>query len=414
MTNNKNNPTTVIIGAGQSGLAMSRELTCRGVDHLIVERGRVANSWRSERWDSLKLLSPNWMNGLPGQDYDGSDHDGYMDVAELIGRFDRYAANISAPVRAETTVLSVERTGAGYRVQTDDGAIDCDTLVMANGACGIPNVPAFASELPAGMASHTPHSYKRPADLPDGRVLVVGASASGLQLAREIHASGRDVTLAVGGHLRLPRVYRGADILTWMEIIGATRIPYTEVDDIERVRRTPSLPLVADETLDLNMLQDMGVEIAGRLATIRDGRALFSGSLANVCAAADLKMNRLFAAIDEWVARSDLGDLIEPAERLASVRIPESPRLQADLLGEGYRSVVWATGYRPDFGWLRLPVFDRKGRLVHDGGVVGDGLYVMGLPYLRQRRSTFIDGVGEDANALAEHLTANLGRKLAA
>lgn len=406
--------TTAIIGAGQSGLAMSHELTLAGVDHVILERGQIANSWRKERWDSLRLLTPNWMNGLHGHDYKGNDHDGYMHVAELINAFDASAAKSGAPVRTETTVLSVDGTPGAYRVQTDQGALSCNSVVMANGACATPKIPAFASQLPDQVQSFTPQTYKRPAQLPDGKVLVVGASASGMQLAREIQQSGRQVVLAVGTHSRFPRNYRDADITMWLEIIGATTIPYTEVDDIERVRRTPSLTLVADETIDLNSLQDLGVEITGRLVAINDGRALFSGSLANHCAAADLKMNRLLESIDDWVDAADLTNLVAPVQRYVPTRVPTAPRLSMDLAAEGFGAVLWATGYRPDFNWLELPVFDRKGNLKHDGGVVAEGLYAMGLPYLRQRKSTFIDGACDDARALAAHLTAGLARSIAA
>ncbi|MGI9390813.1 MAG: NAD(P)-binding domain-containing protein [Boseongicola sp.] len=406
--------TTVIIGAGHSGLAMSRELAQAGIDHVILERGQVGNSWRTERWDSLRLLSPNWLNGLPGHAYRGDDRDGYMHVSELIERFDQCTALNGAPVQTETRVMSVSGMPGNYTVQTDQGMLTCESVVMANGACARPKVPAFAAELPSHVQRFTPHSYKRPSQLPDGKVLVVGASASGLQLAREVQQSGRQVVLAVGNHLRLPRRYRDADITMWLEAIGATTIPYSQVDDIERVRRTPSLTLVASETIDLNTLQDMGVEVTGRLAGIAQGRALFSGSLPNLCTAADLKMNRLLGSIDEWLTENDLSELVAPTERFAPTRVSASPRLSMDLTQEGFGSVIWATGYQPDFSWLNLPVFDRKGRLMHDGGVVAEGLYAMGLPYLRQRKSTFIDGACDDAKALAAHLKSGLGQLMAA
>jgi putative flavoprotein involved in K+ transport len=406
--------TTVIIGAGQSGLAMSHELTLAEVDHVILERGQIANSWRKERWDSLRLLTPNWMNGLPGLAYQGNDHDGYMLVGELVDCFNKCAAKLDAPVQTETTVLSVDGTPGAYAVQTDQGAISCESVVMANGACAVPKIPGFASEMPVQVQSFTPQSYKRPSRLPDGKVLVVGASASGLQLAREIQQSGRQVVLAVGNHLRFPRSYRDADITMWMDIIGATSILHNQVDDIERVRRTPSLTLVAGETIDLNSLQDLGVEITGRLMAVDDDRALFSGSLANHCAAADLKINRLLTSIDDWVDTAGLTDLVAPTERYAPTRVPSAPRLSMDLAAEGFGAVLWATGYRPDFNWLKQPVFDRKGNLKHDGGVVAGGLYAMGLPYLRQRKSTFIDGARDDARALANHLTAGLAQSIAA
>jgi len=406
--------TTVIIGAGQSGLAMSRELSMTGVDHIILERGQIANSWRNERWESLRLLSPNWMNGLPGLSYRGSDPEGYMHVSELVKNMEACADRIAAPIQSETRVVAVDGGPGHYTVQTDQGMISCDSVVMANGACAIPNVPGFAAQLPRTIQQFTPLNYKRPAQLPDAKVLIVGASASGLQLAREIQLSGRQVVLAVGNHLRFPRRYRGTDISMWLEAIGATTIPYTQVDDITRVRRTPSLTLVADDMIDLNALQQIGVEVTGRLAIVQDGRALFSGSLANLCAAADLKMNRLLESIDRWINENGLNELVGLRERYAPTGVAAAPRLNIDLERDGFGAVLWTTGYRPDFSWLKLPVFDGKGTLMHDGGVVTEGLYAMGLPYLRQRKSTFIDGASDDAKALAIHLCAGLGHALAA
>jgi putative flavoprotein involved in K+ transport len=408
--------TTVIIGAGQSGLAMSFELAHAGTDHIVLERGQIANSWRKERWDSLRLLTPNWMNGLAGADYSGTDHDGFMNVAELVHNFDRAVIQNNTPVQTETTVLSVRPHGAGYRVQTDQGEIACQNVVMANGACAVPKVPAIAADVPAHIAQTTPHDYKRPSDLPDGGVLVVGASASGLQLAQEINRAGRDVTLAVGNHLRLPRSYRAWDIVGWMDLIGAFGTPYTDVDDIDRVRRTPSLSLIgtnAGDTIDLNTLQAEGVKIAGRLAAVRDGKALFSGGLNNMCAAADLKLNRMLQSIDDWVSASGLEPFIAASERFAPTHVPQNPKLSM-CLGKDVRSIVWATGYAPDFSWLDMPVFGRKGQLIHDGGIVAPGLYAMGLPYLRRRSSTHIHGAQEDARALANHLNSQLHQPIAA
>lgn len=409
--------TTVIIGAGQSGLAMSRELAARGVDHVILERGKIANSWRTERWDSLRLLTPNWMNGLPGAPYAGRDHEGYMSVSGLISRFDDYARATQAPVMTETSVLGIAPHWRGYRVQTGQGAIDCENVVVATGAAALASRPGFASDLPGDVAQFTPLDYKRPGDLPPGRVLVVGASASGTQIAREIQLSGREVTLAVGEHVRVPRAYRDADILTWMEITGRWGERFDQVQDLDRQRRLPSLQLTGepgDNPLDLNALQDMGIELVGRMAGIRDGVALFSGSLANHCTAADLKMDRLLAGFDEWAVETGLEPFMAPPHRLPRTRIPEVPRLSVDLAREGFGAVIWATGYRPDHSWIDLPVFDRKGRILHTGGVVRPGLYVMGLPFLRRRKSTFIDGAGDDARDLADHLAGHLGQTMAA
>lgn len=409
--------TTVIIGAGQNGLAMSRELTHRGIDHVVLERGEIANSWRKERWDGLRLLSPNWQNDMPGHPYGGPDPEGYMSAGDFAETLERFAATESVPVR---TGVSATRVGAhvgGYIVQTTAGAIACESVVIATGACARTRLPVFAGELPDTILQFTPLTYKRPADLPAGGVLVVGASASGVQIARDLRLAGRAVTLAVGAHTRLPRTYRGGDIMFWMDRLGLFDLAYDEVDDIERVRRTPSMQLMGDpegQSVDLNALQDIGVEIAGRLAGIAGGRAQFSGSLANVCAAADLKLVRLLDAVDDWIETQGFTDLVAPPDRPAPTRLPAVPRLSLDFAKADVTSVVWATGYAPDHGFVDLPVFDAKGRIRHDGGVVAPGLYVMGLPFLRRRKSLHIDGAGEDARDLADHLEASLAGRLAA
>ncbi len=409
--------TAVIIGGGQCGLAMSRELSAQAIDHLVLERGRACNSWRHERWDSLRLLSPNWMNGLPGLEYEGGDREGFMHVSQFADLFDTCIERNAFPLMTETQVLEVVNFGAGYRVQTNRGAIACRFVIIATGACAIPKIPSFADGVPAHVRQVSPLDYKRPGDLPEGHVLVVGASASGLQLARELQLSGRQVTLAVGNHLRLPRRYRGADIMTWMHLIQAFDVPYDQVDDIERARRLPSLALMGHRRaldLDLNSLQDIGVQVVGRLAAISDGTAWFSGSLANSCTSADLKLNRLLDRIDEWAGEAGFDEVAHPPRRPEKTRIDPSPALRRDLSRGSVGSIVWATGFRPDHSWLKLPVFDRKGRIQHDGGVVGDGLYVMGLPYLRTARSVHIDGAQRDARVLSRHISGRLSIPIAA
>lgn len=408
---------TVIIGAGQSGLAMSRCLAERSVDHLILERGEVANSWRRERWDSLHLLTPNWQSRLPGSPYSGVDPDGYMSMPQVIQRLDDYAQDITAPVQTQTEVLSVTQTDTGYRIDTNQGPVHCATLVLASGACNLPNVPGFAAELPTDVPSFTPHDYKRPSDLPDGGVLVVGGSATGVQLAMELQASGRQVMLSVGEHIRVPRVYRGHDIKWWMDAFGVLDERFDQVDDLKRVRRSPSLQLVGSadrHMLDLNALTEAGVEVVGKLAGLRDNRVMFSGALANHCALSDLKMNRLLDAIDAWATERDMDGSLPPPHRFAPTHVPDIPRLDLDLGRGEVRSILWATGYRPDYSWLNVPVLDRKGRLRHDGGVVdAPGLYVMGLPFMRRRKSTLIDGAGDDARDLVDHMMAYWNRSAA-
>lgn len=405
----------VIVGAGHAGLAMSRRLAERSIDHVVLERGEVANSWRTERWDSLRLLTPTWQARLPGfVDASGEDPHGFRTMPETIAFLERYAWAIGAPVREHTPVQSVRRAREGYDVRTARGTWHARAVVIASGACNLPNVPALAGELPSTVASVTPHQYRNPSQLEDGGVLVVGASATGVQLAEEIQRSGRRVTLAVGEHIRVPRRYRGRDIQWWMDAAGILDLAHDEIDDLGRAREVPSLQLAGNDDgrmLDLNALGAIGVRLAGRLAGIRDGKALFSGSLANQAALSDLKMNRLLDAIDAWAAEK--GVEAPAPERYAPTRVEAAPPLALDL--RRVRTVLWATGFRPDFSWLEVPVFDRKGRIRHDGGVVDSpGLYLMGMPFLRRRKSALIDGAGEDARELAAHLAAHLGAQRAA
>lgn len=406
---------TVIVGAGQSGLAMSAELTRRGIDHLVIEQGRIGESWRSRRWDGLRLLTPNWLNGLLGQSV--PDPDGYMRAGDFADLLQRAARQAAAPVRTATHVISVRALGAGHLVQTDAGAIRCASAVIATGGFVRPRLPAFATDLPGSVAQVPALFHRNPEQLPAGAVLVVGASASGLQIARDLALAGRRVVLAAGQHGRLPRRYRGADILTWMHLIGVLDVPYTRVDDLTRVRAQASLPLSGDPAggdLDLNALQALGVEIVGRLAAVGGTRVWFSGALAHVCAAADLKMARLLDRIDAWVVRNGLDLLVDPSSRPAPTRLPDDPRLHLDLRAEGFGAVIWATGAEPDHRFVEEPVFDAGGRIRHRGGVVGGGLYVMGLPYLRTARSTHISGASREARALARHLAGRIGLRAAA
>jgi putative flavoprotein involved in K+ transport len=403
--------TTVIIGAGHAGLAMSRMLTERSLEHVLLERGDIANSWRRERWDSLRLLTPNRQSRLPEYRYQGADPDGFMTMPEVVSFIDGFAAMIAAPVRTHTEVTRVQQAGDGYRVVTSGGELLCRSLVIASGACNVPVVPLLRQAVPASIACFTPFDYRNPSSLPEGGVLVVGASATGVQLADEIRRSGRRVLLSVGEHVRLPRTYRGRDVLWWMEAAGIWNQRYDEIDDIDRARKLPSPQLVGSPqraTLDLNALSAAGVEIVGRLSAVRDGRALFSGGLRNQFALADLKMNRLLDAFDEW-ARSTPGLEAGLPERFEPTRAPSAPRLELDLGSGAIRSIVWATGFRPDYGWLDVPVLDRKGRLRHDGGVVAaPRMFAIGLPVLRRRKSTFIHGAEDDARDLAEHLARAL------
>ena len=391
---------------------MSRCLAERGIEHVVLERGEVANSWKTERWDSLRLLTPNWQSRLPGFGYEGDDPDGYRTMPETIAFLERYAEVIDAPVRTHTTVTSLRADDDGYRVGTDQVEWRCPTVVIATGACNIPHVPKLAERVPSGIRMLTPDRYRNPGELEDGGVLVVGASSTGTQIAYEIQLSGRPVTLAVGEHIRAPRVYRGRDIEWWMDAAGILDERYDEVDDINRARGLPSLQLAGSDErrmVDLNSLTDIGVKLIGRLAGIDGEKAQFSGSLRNMCALSDLKMNRLLDSIDEWATDNGLDGEVEPPHRFESTRVEESPPLGMNLIGDGIKTIVWATGFYPDLSWLDVPVLDRKGRIRHDGGVIeSPGMYLMGMQFLRRRKSALIDGVGDDARDLAAHLAAYL------
>ena len=407
--------TAVVVGAGHSGLAVSRRLTERSIDHVVIERGEVANSWRTQRWESLRLLTPNWQSRLPGYSYGangGRDPDGYMSMPEVIEFMSGYARLIDAPIHTGTTVTSVRSSGSGYTVDTDRGRWECETVVLATGGFTVAKVPALGGEAPDGVTALSAFEYRNPDGLAPGGVLVVGASATGVQIADEVHRSGRPVTLAVGEHVRMPRLYRGCDVLWWMERSGLFDERYDEVDDVVRVRKTPSPQLVGTPeraTLDLNALTDQGVRLVGRLAALRGTEALLSGSLANKCELADLKLGRLLDTFDEWAAESRL-DGVGPPERFAPTRVPESPPLSLDLARGEIRTIVWATGFRPEYSWLDVPVIDRKGQIRHNGGVVAEspGLYVIGLNFLRRRKSSFIHGAGDDSRDLVSHLASHL------
>lgn len=400
----------VVIGGGQAGLATSWWLTRRGVDHVVLERGVVAQSWRERRWDSLRLLTPNWMNGLPGQRAAGEDPDGYLRAAEVVDLLAGYARSIAAPVRPHTTVVGVARTASGFRVDTDGGPWLCRAVVVATGTEAESRVPALADELPAGLQQVTALRYRGPDQVAPGATLVVGASASGLQIADELRRAGRSVTVAVGDHVRVPRTYRGRDIYRWLDELGVLDERYDEVADLARARRLPSLQLVGSpqrRSLDLAALSGAGVELVGRLVGIARGRAQFSGSLANFVRSGDLKQARLLDRVDAHVDENGWGDRVGPIDRPAPTPLPE---LVTDRDLARFSAVVWATGHRPRYPWLDPALLDRHGAIRHDGGVLPvPGMYVVGLPFTRRRRSNLLAGVGPDAGELSAHLVEHLG-----
>jgi putative flavoprotein involved in K+ transport len=356
------------------------------------------------------LLTPNWLSRLPGWSYRGADPHGYMSAAEVVTHLDGYRRHVGAPVHTATTVQSVRSDLDGFVVATDQGCWRSRAVVVASGAASHPRIPAISRELPAAISQITPIGYRNPSQV-GANVLVVGASASGAQIADEITRSGRRVTLAVGDHVRLPRTYRGKDIHWWLDAIGQLDERHDEVEDINRARRLPSLQLVGSpqrRALDLGTLAAQGVELVGRLAGVAGAALQFSGSLPNLCASADLKLGRLLDRIDEFAARTGL-DGLDPPNRPSPIRVGV-PRtaLKVGVVD----TVVWATGFRPRYPWLEEHLLDRKGQIRHDGGVLEQpGMYVLGLPFTRRRKSSFLDGVGPDARELTDHLIAHLHKR---
>lgn len=398
---------TVIIGGGQAGLAMSRALTERGVEHVVLERGRVGERWRSERWDSLRLLTPRWLSRLSGWTDDATDPDGFMGREEVIGYLERYRASFAAPVLEGVTVVSVDRDGSGFRVDTSAGTWSSDHVVVATGESQQPFVPCMARELAGWVHQVVPTHYRNPAQLPDGGVLVVGASATGIQLAQEIHRSGRPVTLSVGRHIRVPRTYRGRDILEWLHRMGILDQDASDVKSFEASRRQPSMQLTGSEdrrSLDLGLLQAEGVRLVGRAEGGWGGRLFFADDLVESLAAADIKLAGLRLRIDRYIRDKGHTEVVGPEEPFRPVPLPDAP-LAVDLRSRGIRTVLWATGFSRSYPWLRVSVLDAGGEIRHHRGItMAAGLYVLGLRFMRRRSSSFLGGVARDAEELADHL----------
>jgi len=403
---------TLVIGGGQAGLAMSRCLSDRNVDHVVVERGRVAERWRSERWDSLRLLTPNWQTRLPAMRYDGREPDGYMSMPELVGFFERYATTIAAPVESDTAVFAVEASGPRFDVHTSRGLWTADNVVIATGYSDVPHVPAMARRLSRRVAQVVPTMYRNPGGLRTGGVLVVGASATGIQFADEISASGRPVTLAVGRHLRLPRRYRGRDIMWWLDAMGSFDETIDDVFDARVSRSQPSLQLIGRtdaSSLDLQSLTERGVRAVGRVVDVDGERMQCADDLIATTSASDLKLAELLQRIDRFIHKT--GTTATPAEPFQPTWMlaRDDATRTIDLRAEGIDTVIWATGFARRYPWLKVPVLDEHGEIRHRYGVTPvQGLFVLGMHFQRRRKSAFIDGVGDDAAFLADRIARRL------
>jgi putative flavoprotein involved in K+ transport len=406
---------TVIVGAGHAGLAVSRLLTDAGRDHVVLDRGRVAERWRSERWDSLHLLTPNWMTRLPGWCYSGPDPDGYLSAAELVRYLERYAASFRAPVISDTTVVEISETrGPGcipFRVITDNGTWHARHVVVATGPHGRPYLPSGLSGISSRVEVLTASSYRNPDTFPPGGVLVVGASASGVQIADELSRAGREVAIAVGRHTRMPRRYRGMDSFWWLEATGRLARTIDQMPDAAAARRENSLQLIGragmhlrGSDLDLQALQDRGVRLLGRLEGIVGTDASFRDDLSERVCEADRKMHRVLDTVDDYIDNAGLNREVLAASRPGAVIVPV-PVTRLNLASENIRTAIAATGYRPDHPWLRVPVLEPDGSIrQHRGVTTTPGLYVVGQYFQHRRDSGFIDGVRHDARYVVDHL----------
>ncbi|TWP50492.1 pyridine nucleotide-disulfide oxidoreductase [Lentzea tibetensis] len=388
---------TVIIGAGQAGLAASRCLTDRGHDHVVLDRGGIGQRWRTCSWDSLHLLTPNWMNGLPGRPYAGPDPDGFAPAAAFTDQLAEYARSFAAPVEEHADVSRLRLRGNDFEVVTGAGTWRARHVVMATGWCDRPAIPALARSLTAHQV--TPAEYRNPRSLPPGGVLVVGASATGVQLADELRSAGRDVTIAAGSHTRMERSHLGRDIYWWLARLGVLDRTIDEMPDPVRARREPSPQLAGRvDRIDLTTLQAKGVQLVGRVLAADGHRVRLSPDLPSTIAAADQRWRRLLDRIDAHAGTRS-------SERTRTTT-PARVISELDLRRAGIRTVLWATGHRRSHPWLRIPVLDRHGEIrQHRGRTPAPGLYVLGQRFQHHRSSNFIGGVGRDAAFVADHIT---------
>ena len=390
---------TVVVGAGQAGLAVSSLLSKSGEDHVVLERETVAHRWRTERWESLRMITPNWMARLPDWSYTGDDPDGYMTGAQVAQYLSAYRQSFGAPVREHTRVEAIHKAARGFSVRTDQGSWLARNVVLATGATGAPFIPSASADLAPGVWQLPLRDYRGPEQLPSGGVLIVGASASGLSVADELARAGRDVVLSVGTHTWLPRQLAGRDIWWWLENAGWLCQTIDKVPDVRIARREPRLQLVGrrGEDLALADLADRGVRLAGRLRAAAASQVRFADDLPATLRAARVSSANLLRMLPGVHSAHEVP---EPADSVVH-RMTE-----LDLRRAGISTVLWATGYRPSYPYLHAPVLDHAGEIIQHRGVTPTvGLYVVGTRFQHRRDSAFLDGVRHDARAVVNQLT---------
>ena len=402
---------TVVVGAGQAGLALSFCLTRLGHEHLLLDRGRIAERWRSERWDSFTLLSPNWHTRLPAHCYDGPNPDGFMTREEIVHYFESYAAKFGPPVRTGATATAVQPLASGrWRVEVNgEDAIDAANVVIAIGGFQAPHVPSLAAALPVSLFQIHTVKYRNSAQLPPGGVLVVGSGTSGQQIAEELCQAGRPVWIAVGHHAKLPRRYRGRDAVWWMDATGSFD---QIVDGAPQEAHRPGAALSGSgggHDLDLRAFARDGVALVGHLCGVEGTTLTLTDDVEESLTVAERVEAAFKHDVDEYIDQNRLEapaeELSDEAEALRRVRIVSPTTL--NLRAAGITTVIWCTGFRPDLDWIHAPVLDAKGQPVHRRGVTEHrGLYFLGLQWLYKRKSSFIDGAAEDAEHVAKYIAA--------
>jgi len=398
---------TLVIGGGQAGLAMSHHLKRRALAHLVLERGRIGERWRSERWDGLTFQFPNWSVRLPDFPFPHGDPDGFADLSAIVSFLDAYAAFVAPPIRCGVTVTRLSQGGARFIAETSDGAIAANNVVVATGPYQRPLLPDLLRDEPNLFQVHASR-YLNPGQLPPGAVLVVGAGASGAQIAEELHRAGRRVFLSVGQTTRLPRRYRGRDMIWWFGQLGIfDRTP----EQRGPLRVYPAISgAYGGYTIDYRRFAASGMTLLGRVADAQ-GRVLeIAPGLGKSLAEADLYYATFLDMADDFARNRGLDLPDDPAAR---ARLPDpacvtDPIRRLDLRAEDINAVIWATGYGVDFGWIDIPVFDRHGAPVQRDGITAvGGLYFLGLQWMSRMASSFLSGVGDDAAVLADHIAAH-------
>jgi putative flavoprotein involved in K+ transport len=397
---------TLVIGGGQAGLVMSHRLKQRGLSHLVLERRRIAERWRSERWDGLKFQFPNWSVRLPDFPFPHTDPDAFASSAEIVKFIEAYADFVAPPIRCGVEVTRLRRrdAGSGFVAETAGGTLEANNVVVATGPYQCALVPDLLREHPVFQVHAG--GYQNPGHLPSGAVLVVGAGASGVQIAEELHRAGRRVFLAVGQHTRMPRRYRGQDLTWWF---GALRL-FDMTPEQRTNRVNPAITgAYGGYTIDFRRLAADGITLLGRVKSARDGILDIAPDLADSLADGDASYAAFIDMLDAHVEQHGLDLPDEPAARavLADPPCVTAPLRRLDLAADNVGAVIWATGYGIDFGWIDIPVKDANGDPLHRNGITDvPGLYFLGLPWLSKMQSAFLSGVGDDAAVLADHITA--------